>query len=56
MPDKFEKSKLFSAWLMENWYELPELILSYGSVNSVKLLFAAIVKVAATGHLIQSIF
>jgi hypothetical protein len=56
MPDKFEKSRLVSAWLTENWYELPELILSYGSVNSVRFIFAAIVNVVATGHLIQSIF
>ena len=40
---------------MENWYELPELILSYGSVNSVNFILAAIVSVVATGHLIQSI-
>jgi hypothetical protein len=41
---------------MENWYVLPELILSYGSVKSVRFSFAAIVKVVATGHLIQSMF
>lgn len=30
--------------------------MSYGSVKPVRLLFAAMVKVVATGHLIQSIF
>lgn len=56
MPDKLDKSKLVRALLTENWYELPELILSYGSAKSVKCMLAAIVSAVATGHLIQSIF
>lgn len=54
MPVRCEKSRLFMAVFIEIWYELPALILSYGSMKLVRFMLAASVNVVATGHFNQS--